>query len=154
MDYCTDPNAGTMHSILSVSECDNLFTYSTSNWDAPITPDTIGSYTIVFNSNNFYVGKGNKERCRTSAQERCLAAPGGMDNGKWGDYEPSYKTGLRPSSVTPSDQGFKEEHIRIYALGGVNTFAPNPPPNSSGPYSYNKNNSPGLTKINNSPLGY
>jgi hypothetical protein len=138
IDYCTVASIPSNHSILSTSEADNLIGYSRSNWDSPNQTDTTGSYTIVFNSGKTYVGKGNRERCRISAKERCDASPN-MDNGKWGDHEGFYIN--KPSTVSASDQAFKEEQIKIWAVGG--------PLNNT----YNAINSPGLSKINSS-LGY
>jgi hypothetical protein len=155
IEYCLKSNAGggPLHTTLTLAECDELITFSRSSWDAPAaTTDTIGTYTIVFFSGSYYVGKGNKSRCRTSAKERCeISISPSMDGGLWGDAEPNYKTGLRHASVSQSDQSFKEEAIKMLA-----TDAPNSNQSAAAPKSYNKNNSPGLSKINSpsNTLGY
>jgi hypothetical protein len=121
------------------SDKNYVYDASKNNWDASQTStvDTVGSYTIIFTNapSKTYSGKGKKARARDSADARC--AQNGMDNPVVADQEPAYKTGLRPSNVSIDRQAFKEEAVRMFAMGGT------------GSSTYNINASPGVNYIIN-----
>jgi hypothetical protein len=99
---------------MRASGSNNLITKS-AMWSSSSVTD-VGSYSIIFQSNKVYAGKGPLQRCRESALQRCN--DNSMDSPTFGDWE-GYDTGLASrngsqTGRTSADvQAFKEEAMRF-----------------------------------------